>query len=131
MAKKAKKSPNPVGRPPIEINWDEFEKLMHIQATAEECAGWFDCSIDTLENKIYEKYGYNFSEYKNQKGAKGKISLRRKQFQVALSGNVPMMIFLGKNQLNQSDKLDQNTTAKHEVNVVDFGMWDLKDPNVD
>lgn len=33
-------------------------------------------------------------------------SLRRKQFEVAMAGNVPMLIWLGKQRLGQRDKMD-------------------------
>jgi len=99
----------PVGRPPKEINWEEFDKLLAIQATKEECAGWFNCSVDTIENKVNEVHGMNFSAYKEQKGATGKISLRRKQFQTAMSGNTALLIFLGKQWLGQSDKVEHST----------------------
>ena len=36
------------GRPPIEIDKDQFEKLCGIQCTEEEISGWFKCSVDTL-----------------------------------------------------------------------------------
>lgn len=46
----------------------------------------------------------SFAEYSDQKRAKGKLSLRRKQFQLALSGDRTMLIWLGKQYLGQVDK---------------------------
>ena len=45
-----------------------------------------------------------------------KTSLRRTQVQMALSGNVPLLIWLGKQCLGQSDKHEQNN--KTEINVT-------------
>ena len=39
----------------------------------------------------------------------GKISLRRAQFEKAIGGNVAMMIWLGKQHLDQRDKIEQTT----------------------
>ena len=39
-----------MGRPRIEIDKEEFEKLCDIQCTLTEIAGWFRCSPDTIEN---------------------------------------------------------------------------------
>ena len=39
----------------------------------------------------------------------GRISLRRAQFEKALSGNVVMQIWLGKQHLDQKDKIEQTT----------------------
>ncbi len=102
---------NPVGRPPIEIDWDAFSKLLEFQATKRECASFFDCSEETIENKIRDKYGCNFSAFKEQKGGKGKISLRRRQFEVAMNGNVTMLIWLGKQWLQQTDKTESTVVT--------------------
>jgi hypothetical protein len=93
-----------MGRPVIEIDWDEFEKLCELQSTLAEIAGWFRCSEDTIESKCKEYYGSTFSEVFAQKRGKGNISLRRAQMQTALDGNAIMQIFLGKNRLGQADK---------------------------
>lgn len=92
------------GRPRIEIDWEQFDKLCAMQATLVEIASWFNCTIDTIENRCKSDQGMLFSEYWAQKAAKGKISLRRKQLDVAMSGNVSMLIWLGKQYLNQKDK---------------------------
>ena len=39
----------------------------------------------------------------------GRISLRRAQFEKALSGNVVMQIWLGKQHLDQKEKIEQTT----------------------
>ena len=39
----------------------------------------------------------------------GKISLRRAQFEKALGGNVAMQIWLGKQHLDQKDKIEQTS----------------------
>ena len=80
---------------------------MHIQATLRECAGWFNCSIDTIEAAVKRTHGVDFAEYKEQKSGKGKISIRRKQFEVAMNGNIAMLIWLGKNWLGQTDTIDR------------------------
>lgn len=119
-----------MGRPPIEINWMEMDKLIAIQATKREIAGWFNCCEDTLENKFREKYDCTFSAYYALKSSVGKISLRRKQYQTAISGNVAMQIWLGKQWLSQSEKVESKNENNNNIKV-DMGMWDLKDPNAE
>ena len=104
--------PNPVGRPRKEINKEEFEKLCGLHCTEEEIAGWFNCSVDTIDNWCKREYGLNFSETYKTKCAPGKVSLRRKQMEVAMSGNVGMLIWLGKVILGQKD------TVEHMVRAV-------------
>jgi hypothetical protein len=45
----------------------------------------------------------------------GKMSLKRKQWEVAMGGNVTMLIWLGKQNLGQTDKIEQRSHASVEV----------------
>lgn len=98
----------------IIIDWEEFEKLCGIQATETEIADWFGCNAETLNNKVKDHYGATFREVFKRKSARGKISLRRQQFQTAMGvtengkyiypPNARMQIWLGKQYLKQADK---------------------------
>jgi hypothetical protein len=93
-----------MGRPPIEIDQEDFEKLCVMQSTLSEIAGWFDCSVDTIERWCKRVYKCTFADIYKQKSAKGKISLRRWQWKRAESGDKTMLIWLGKQHLGQQDK---------------------------
>lgn len=93
-----------MGRPKKEINQEHFEGLCAILCTQEEIAGVFDCSVDTISRWCNETYGETFAEVYKRTSSPGKVSLRRKQYQVAMSGNVSMLIWLGKQILGQKDK---------------------------
>ena len=113
------------GRPPIEIDKDQFEKLCGIQCTEEEISGWFKCSVDTLNrwckkeyNKVYKKYA-----------ADGKTSLRRYQFQLAKT-NASMAIWLGKQYLNQREPQEaQDFAANQDKISIKFIVEDTSDGN--
>jgi hypothetical protein len=89
MAKRGPKGPS------IIIDHEELEKLAGIHCTMIEMATFFDCSVDTLER--------NYAEPIKKGKEKGKISLRRLQYQAAQKGNITMMIWLGKQLLGQKD----------------------------
>ena len=91
------------GRPKIQVDWKEFEKLCSLQCTLIEIADWFGCSVDTMERRIRTHYKSTFAEVFKQKRSKGLVSLRRYQWKLAQSKH-GMAIFLGKNYLGQSDK---------------------------
>lgn len=93
------------GRPKKEIVKDQFEKLCSMFCTLIEIADFFDCSDDTIENWCKRTYKKTFSEVHKRKSSKGKMSIRRKQFEVAMSGNVTMLIWFGKQYLGQTDKM--------------------------
>ena len=109
--------PKKKGRPRKEIDYAEFEKLCYFQATLEEIAGWFNCSTDTIERRVAEHYldeegnGRTFADVFSSLRGKGKIALRRKQFQRGLAGSDKMLVHLGKQYLGQSDKAE----VEHEI----------------
>ena len=75
-----------------------------MQCTRKEIAGFFECSEDTICRDVQREHGVTFEVYRDEKAEAGRISLRRKQMQVAMGGNVTMLIWLGKQYLGQTDK---------------------------
>ena len=51
-----------VGRPKIEINEDQLEKLSSLLCTMEEMASFFGCSVDTLERNFADTIKESYSE---------------------------------------------------------------------
>jgi len=109
-----------MGRPRINIDFEHFDKLCEIQCTLVEIAGFFGCSVDTIENRVKEVHKVTFSEYYKKKCQKGLISLRRKQFALAFNGNVTMCIFLGKQYLGQSDKVEQKGFNDTQIKTLEY-----------
>lgn len=95
----------PRGRPRIEIDKEQFEKLCYLQCTLAEIAAWFKCSEDTIENWSKRTYKSNFSDIYKTYSAGGKVSLRRWQFKMA-EHNTSMAIWLGKQYLGQKDYIE-------------------------
>ena len=114
------------GRKPIEIDADQFEKLCGLQCPLEEIADWFDCSPDTIERWCKREYKRNFAEVFAQKRGKGKIALRRAQFELAKK-NASMAIFLGKNYLGQKDVTEYAAAAAATGSLADL-IDGLKEP---
>jgi len=112
-----------VGRPCIEINQEEFEKLAGMHCTLAEFAGWFKCSEDTIERWTVKTYGVNFADALKKYSAPGKISLRRKMFESAIGGNTTMMIWLSKQHLGMTDKVEQKTEVKTQQEIVYTAEW--------
>ncbi|MBQ7264199.1 MAG: hypothetical protein IJR14_10850 [Synergistaceae bacterium] len=91
------------GRPRKKIDRRMFEVLCRMQCTLVEMAELFGCSEDTLRRWCQREYEESFAVVFAQKGAAGRISLRRKQWRLA-SKSPAMAIFLGKNVLGQTDR---------------------------
>lgn len=93
-----------MGRPKANIDKDQFEKLCAMQCPYNEISAWFGVCEDTLNAWCKREYGgKTFSEVSAEKRGRGKISVRRKQYETAMKGDVKMLIWLGKNWLGQSD----------------------------
>ena len=117
-----------MGRPRKDINWDLFDELCKIQCTEEEICSVLGICIDTLNLRCEEKFGkgYTFSKVFEQKRKGGKSSLRRVQYQKALAGDTTMLVWLGKNLLDQKDKQEIDTNISGNIQVT-FTSPDLDD----
>lgn len=99
---------NPTGRPKVEVNWENFEKLCALHCTSEEIASFLNVHIQTLRERVKEHYGEDFSLVYKRFLDTGKCSLRRDQRAIARK-NASMAIWLGKQYLGQKDLfVDQN-----------------------
>jgi hypothetical protein len=92
------------GRPKLTLDTSLIEKLASIQCSNVEIAAILGCHPDTLR----DNYSTNLDKGRQQ----GKMTLRRKQWDVAMKGNVTMLIWLGKQYLEQSDKSNLDLNAK-------------------
>lgn len=101
----------------VKINQEQFEKLCALQCTKDEIAGMFDVCSDTLLNWCKETYNTDFSTIYKIKSQNGKISLRRAQYKLALEKlNPTMLVWLGKQYLNQTEKVEAITNADINLN---------------
>jgi len=85
-----------MARPKIDIDPDQVEKLAAIGCKTKEIAAWFGVSDDTISRR--------FAAEMEKGQANLRMSLRRKQIEVALKGNVSMLIWLGKILLEQVER---------------------------
>lgn len=100
-----------MARPRKKIDQKQFENLCGLQCTEEEICGWFDITDKTLNRWCKQVYNKSFSEVFREKRSKGKISLRRHQFQLA-EKNANMAIWLGKQYLGQRDQVEIEAKAE-------------------
>ena len=119
MAKAKAKPKKKAGRPRVTFEWDELNKLCSLQCTLIEIAYFFGCSVDTIERRVKSVKNETFADYYKKASSEGKISLRRAQYNKALEGNVPMLIWLGKNALGQSDRSEQTNIEFKPIKVLD------------
>ena len=103
------------------INQEHFEGMCRIQCTKDEICGILDIDEGTLTKWCKETYNLGFSDIYKKKSSTGKMSLRRQQFKSAENGNVTMQIWLGKQYLGQTDKIEQKQEDKLDVLIETLG----------
>lgn len=97
--------PKKQGRPKKSINWDRVVELCGYQASVREVARDLEISVNTLQDHIRHKFDMTWSEFFNIHRQVGFLSLRQKQFHMAMAGSEKLLIFLGKNWLGQSENV--------------------------
>jgi len=80
---------------------DEVYRLSALGCSLAEIAVWFGVSESTMR--------YNFAEYWARGQENIKQRLRAAQIKAALNGNATLLIWLGKNMLNQTDQPATNS----------------------
>jgi len=86
------------GRPRAKLDKERIEQLAAVGLTVSEIA-----VIEGVSKKTIDRRALKEVENGRQRLH---ASLKRKQVEVALAGNTTMLIWLGKQYLDQSDKVD-------------------------
>jgi len=83
------------GRPPINIDWNQFDKLSSIPSiTRPEITSFFHCSDDTLNRAVKKQYGKPLSKVL---ALKKSVHIKAAVWKTALvNGSVRAQIFLFK-----------------------------------
>lgn len=106
-----------MARPKANINWDIVDKYLQAQCNGTGIAGLLGIHPETLYKACEDTHKIGFSKYSQQKKSEGKELLRAKQFNTAMNGNTSMLIWLGKQYLDQSDKKEENIN-ENQIEII-------------
>lgn len=95
-----------------ELDWRTLDGILQFNATKKMCAEILAVSEDVIERRIRELYNQTFTDYKDAKMGKVKIKLQQKAIELALAGNVTMLIFCLKNLCGWADRIEQDISTK-------------------
>jgi hypothetical protein len=76
---------------------------MHFRPTLSDCAGFFNCSEDSISRLIKKKENLSFWDFREKYFGATRIRLRQKALQLAFSGDRALLIFLLKNFCGMRD----------------------------
>ena len=105
-------------RPIKRVDIETVKKLAQLHCTYEEIAEFVGVSTKTLQR--------SYVHYIKKGRELGKISLRKAQFEKALGGSVPMMIWLGKQHLDQKEKIEQTTYNEPLPLIIETQSEEIK-----
>tara|TARA_Y100000356_G_C11253770_1_gene288754 strand:+ start:1161 stop:1532 length:372 start_codon:yes stop_codon:yes gene_type:complete len=107
-----------MGRKSINIDPDQVRALARLSCSYEEIADVLKIGRSTFAKKLKEEKEIR-DAYERGK-SEGAVSLKRAQFDTAVSGNTAMLIWLGKNRLGQADRIE----TKNETEITATGALD-------
>jgi len=90
----------------IKIDGKEVQKLASYGLNNTEIAEFYNVSEGTIRKQ--------YSEFLTKGRSNVKMRLKKKQIDVAMKGNVSMLIWLGKQYLGQSEKAEE----KNRITIV-------------
>jgi hypothetical protein len=107
-----------MARKKIEVDPEQVRALARLGCTWDEIAGVLKIARTTLVVRMKEK---KFRDAYDQGVAEGDVSLRRAQYDSAMKGKTGMLVWLGKNRLNQADRVETHneTTIHDDSNALD------------
>lgn len=108
------------GRKKIIIDWDKVDKMLMAGANGVQVAAMLGIHYNTLARACQEEKKCDFSAYLLDKKEKGNSLLLAKQYDLAMNGDRGMLIWLGKNRLDQSDKKEIKQELTGEAINVNF-----------
>ena len=88
---------------PKQIDWDKLDLYLKAGCTQDNICKSFMIDHKTLNSRIKEKHGIDYSEYSHSLRSMGQMLIEATQLKKALEGNVTMLVWLGKIRCNQKE----------------------------
>jgi hypothetical protein len=107
-------------KPPLDIDAEHVRKLAELGLNNVDIAGFFGCDESTIRKR--------FPEYLSKGRIDRRIVLHTGQYQAAKDGNIAMLIWLGKQELGQSEKSESKISGVRgpvEINLTQLDDHEL------
>jgi len=122
MPRAPKKPITTNGRPVKPIDWNKADEMLESCCTGTEIAAYFAMHPQTFYDRVHMEKGVSFTAYSQQKQSKTLQKLRDKQIEVAHNGNPSLLIWLGKQYLDQRDQpKEESKKQATEAAIISMG----------
>jgi hypothetical protein len=112
MAKSGPKGPH------YKMDWVKVEKMLQAQCTQKEIASILGCTPETLAIHCKNDTGMTWGEFSQLHKGSGRSVLRQAQWDEAIvQRDKALLIFLGKQYLNQKDRREEITKEKPPTEI--------------
>lgn len=108
-----------MARPKANIDWNKVDRMLEAGCDGTEVAATIGIHPDTLYRACERENKIGFADYLATKRASGDRLLKVKQFEIAMTGDKTMLVWLGKQRLGQSEKSE----IKNDVNFGNLPPW--------
>lgn len=106
------------GRPEIPFDWSKLDAILQYKASLEDAAEIMGVEASTLAKKIVKQRHCNFSEYREKKMAKVRLTLVQKAIEMGKQGDRTMLIFCLKNLCGWADLYTQEINQKTQQRLI-------------
>lgn len=124
-----------MARPEITIDWKKADDLMIAGCSGIEIAAHLGINKMTFYERVEKQKGMSYQDYLATMRSKGDALLKAQQFAKALgitkNGDNMMLIWLGKNRLDQSDQRQQDNSSNEQVISGTLDLAKLKAENAE
>lgn len=100
-----------------DIDWERIELYMKAGADHKRIAESFGLEPETLRIRIRERYGEPYQKVNDTFKRRGELLIEATQFQKALSGNVQMLLWLGKIRCGQKEPENVNNIPPNQSEI--------------
>ncbi len=112
------------------IDWDKVDQFFMCGSSITQCAAGLGVSVDTLERRAKSEKNAAIAEIQQSKKEKGNLAIHSAQFEKAIKDKNPtMLIWLGKQRLNQKDSVDTTPNNDKEISqaLINIHSTDVED----
>lgn len=100
-----------------EINWDMVELYVKSGCKQIQICNAFSIDEDTLRSRVKEKYKMEWSAFSAKLRSEGDMLIEAQQFQKAMKGYWPALLWLGKVRLGQREPEMLNQLATNQTQL--------------
>ena len=107
-----------LGRKKVDVDYKVLDALCQFRVRKDFVCDYLGVSLSTLEKRLNEDFGMTFTEYNELKMQRTGLKLQQKAIDLALGGNVTMLIFSLKNIAGWSDKVELSGSEEAPIKTT-------------